>query len=171
MLFSKGEWVLNRKILLCCFLLLSFLVLFCSPVHFLMIRSADGSLLAAYPMRGGEKFSVRYIHSVQKTPVLEIFRLDFREGIELRETVYTDFGAGLPFLVEGRAVFESGGGKFRIYGIQRHLPDIVFRVGRFADYRLLFRERDIPFTQFEKPGKPLRFTGERHPFFVSSFFS
>jgi hypothetical protein len=102
--------------------------------------------------------------------VLEVFRLDFREGIELRETVYTDFGAGLPYLLEGNEVFESGGGKFRIYGIGRHLPDIVFRVGRFADYRLLFRERDIPFTQFEEPGKPLRFTGEKGPYIFSFFY-
>jgi hypothetical protein len=169
-IFLRREWVLNRKILLCWSFLLSFLVLFCSPVHFLTIRSADGFLLASYPMRGGEEFAVRYIHSVQKTPVLEVFRLDFREGIELRETVYTDFGAGLPFLLEGYAAFESGGGKFRIYGIKKHLPDIVFRVGRFADYRLLFRERDIPFTQFEKPGKPLHFGGEKGPFIFSFFY-
>ncbi len=141
-----------------------------SPVHFLMIRSADGSVRASYPLQGTEEFAVRYIHSVQKTPVIEVFRVDFREGLELRETVYTDFGAGLPFLLEGSAVFESGGGKFRIYGIKKHLPDVVFRVGRFADYKILFREREIPFTQFEKPGKPLRFSGETHPVLFAFFY-
>ncbi|NLO58615.1 MAG: DUF1850 domain-containing protein, partial [Synergistaceae bacterium] len=91
-------------------LILVAVIFTCSPVHFLMIRSADGSVIDSYTLQGTEEFAVRYIHSVQKTPVLEVFRVDFREGIELRETVYTDFGAGLPFLVEGSAVFESGGG-------------------------------------------------------------
>ncbi|MBP6332034.1 MAG: DUF1850 domain-containing protein [Aminivibrio sp.] len=134
-----------------------------------MIRDGGGRCLAGYSLRGGEEFAVRYIHSVQKTPVIEVFRIDFRQGIELRETVYHDFGAGLPFLVEGSAVFSSGNGKYRISGIRRHLGDIVFRVGRFADYRLLIRGREIPFTTFEKPGRSLRFSGERRPFLLSFF--
>jgi len=52
-----------------------------------MIRDGGGRCLAGYSLRGGEEFAVRYIHSVQKTPVIEVFRIDFRQGIELRETV------------------------------------------------------------------------------------
>jgi len=152
------------------FFVLGVLFLLCSPVHFLVIRSANGSIIDSYQLGSGEEFAVRYIHSVQKTPVIEVFRVDFGEGIELRETVYTDFGAGLPFLLEGSAVFESGGGKFRIYGIKKLLSDVVFRVGRFADYNLLLRGREIPFTQFEKPGNPLRFSGEKHPFLFAFFY-
>ncbi|NCB17838.1 MAG: DUF1850 domain-containing protein, partial [Synergistales bacterium] len=79
---------MNRKHLILIPLVLFFAILFCSPVHFLTIRDGDGSALARYSLRGGEEFAVRYIHSVQKTPVIEVFRLDFRQGIELRETVY-----------------------------------------------------------------------------------
>lgn len=170
MIFLRREWNVNPKNLSKITLILVAVIFTCSPVHFLMIRSADGSVIDSYTLQGTEEFAVRYIHSVQKTPVLEVFRVDFREGIELRETVYTDFGAGLPFLVEGSAVFESGGGKFRIYGIKKYFPDVVFRVGRFADYNLLLRGREFPFTQFEKPGKPLRFSGEKHPFLFALFY-
>lgn len=102
--------------------------------------------------------------------MIEVFRLDFRQGIELRETVYHDFGAGLPFLVEEGEVFSSGNGKYRISGIRKPLGDIVFRVGRFADYQLLIRGREIPFTTFEKPGRSLRLSGERRPYLLSLFY-
>ena len=170
MIFRRREWNVSPKKLFKTTLILVAVIFSFSPVHFLMIRSADGSVRVSYSLQGTEEFAVRYIHSVQKTPVIEVFRVDFREGLELRETVYTDFGAGLPFLLEGSAVFESGGGKFRIYGIKKYLSDVVFRVGRFADYNLLFRGREIPFTQFEKPGKPLRFSGEKHPFLFAFFY-
>ncbi|MGI6252265.1 MAG: DUF1850 domain-containing protein [Aminivibrio sp.] len=117
----------------------------------------------------GEMYSVRYIHSVQKTPVLELFRADFREGIELRETLYQDFGAGLPFMMEGGAAMETQGGWVRIHGINRHLSGIGYRVARFADFTLLLRGREFPFTEYEKPGRPLHFTGERLPYLLSFF--
>lgn len=114
-------------------------------------------------------FSIRYIHSVQKTPVIEVFTLDLREGIELRETLYKDFGAGLPFLVEGSSRFRSGGGWYRLYGINRHLRDMTFRVGRFADFHLLIKGEEISLTKFERPGRSLLFTGETRSLMFSFF--
>lgn len=137
------------------------------PVRLLVIRRGDSTRAAAYPLRMGETFSVRYIHSVQKTPVDEVFRIAPGDRIELLETVYEDFGAGLPFLVEEGKVFSSGGGKFRIAGYGTFFNEIVFRVGRFAEYRLVLGGREIPFTRFEAPGRPLRFSAETRAFFHS----
>nr|WP_319775830.1 DUF1850 domain-containing protein [uncultured Sphaerochaeta sp.] len=148
--------------------LLSLTICVSLPVRFLVIRSEDSSRIAAYPLRTGETFSIRYIHSVQKTPVDEVFRISSDDRIELLETIYEDFGAGLPFLVEDGKFFSSGGGKFRISGYRTFFSEIVFRVGRFAEYRLLLGGREIPFTRFESPGKPLRFSVETGAFFYSS---
>ena len=142
----------------------------CTPLKSLILRSGDDEVLAVFPLAKGETFSVRYIHSVQKTPVLEVFFINTEGDIELRETIYEDFGAGLPFLVDGSKVFSSGGGKFRISGYAQPLGEITFRIGRFADYHLLLRNKEIPFTRFGTPGKPLSFRGEVRPL-LFSFFS
>ncbi|MGI6783762.1 MAG: DUF1850 domain-containing protein [Aminivibrio sp.] len=120
-------------------------------------------------MSPGESFAVRYTHSVQKTPVIEVYRLDYRQGLEVRETIYQDFGAGLPFLLEGRAVMETGDGWVRIRGINRPMREAVYRVGRFAEFHLLAGGKEIPFTHYEKPGRPIYFTGERRPYILSFF--
>lgn len=159
---SYSHWMFSIPVLF-------FMVVLCSPVHRLTITDGEGRTAGRFDLRSGEEFTVRYVHSVQKTPVLEVFRIDFRQGIELRETLYRDFGAGLPFLLEGRAVMETAGGWVRIYGINRHMPGIAYRVARFADFCLLIRGKEIPFTDFEKPGRPLHFTGERLPFLLSFF--
>lgn len=142
----------------------------CTPIKSLALRSGDNELLAVYPLANGEMFSVRYIHSVQKTPVIEVFFINTEGVIELRETIYEDFGAGLPFLVDGKKVFSSGGGKFRISGYAQPLGQIIFRIGRFADYHLLLRSEEIPFTRFGTPGKPLAFRGEVRPLLFSFFY-
>jgi hypothetical protein len=134
----------------------------------LTIRRGDFSFIASFPLKNGEFFSVRYIHSVQKTPVEEFFLVEKTGMIELRETLYEDFGAGLPFLVEEGKKFTSRDGKFRITGYRVPFKEIVFRVGRFADYHLLLRGREIPFTRFESPGKPLRFSAEKKSFLQNS---
>ena len=145
------------------------IVICCTPLESLALRDEKGELLAVYPLANGELFSVRYIHSVQKTPVIEVFSITTEGVIELRETIYEDFGAGLPFIVDGKKVFSSGGGKFRISGYAQPLGQIIFRIGRFADYHLLLRNEEIPFTRFGTPGKPLCFRGEVRPLFFSFF--
>ena len=160
---------MNIKGLFFLAILLFFAILLCTPVHSLAISRADGTVAARYMLTAGEEFSIRYIHSVQKTPVIEVFTVNLREGIELRETLYKDFGAGLPFLVEGSSRFKSGGGWYRLYGIRRYLRDMVFRVGRFADFTLLRGGKEIPLTRFERPGGSVRFTGETRPLLFSFF--
>ena len=161
---------LTRSTLVLLFLFLFLIVIGCTPLKSLALRSGDDEVLAVYPFANGETFSVRYIHSVQKTPVIEVFFINTEGVIELRETIYEDFGAGLPFLVDGKKIFSSGGGKFRISGYAQPLGQIIFRIGRFADYHLLLSDEEIPFTRFGMPGSPLCFRGEVRPL-LFSFFS
>ena len=170
-LLKKGLRIpLTRNALVLLLFFFFLIVICCTPVKSLTLRDGEDKLLAVYPLANGKTFSVRYIHSVQKTPVLEIFFINTEGVIELRETIYEDFGAGLPFLMDGKKVFSSGGGKFRISGYAQPLRQIIFRIGRFADYHLLVRNKEIPFTRFGTPGKPLCFRGEVRSL-LYSFFS
>src|SRR6056297_1399479 len=53
-----------------------------------------------------EQFTIKYLHSVARTPVLEIFAI--RSGdIVLTSTEYQSYGAGLPFLDQHEYLLED----------------------------------------------------------------
>ncbi len=141
----------------------SFLVLLFSIVPVLTIRNGSGRLLRIFPLGAGETFAPRYLQSVARRPVSEIFSASRGGGLLLRETTFDAFGAGLPFepYDAERFVFEKE--RFRIVGMRRSFPNVSVRVGRVAEHTLLWRGREMLLRVWEKPGKPLTFGIEERP--------
>ena len=65
------------------------------------------------PVREGDEFTLEFIHSVQRTPVKEVFRIDGKGSIYLIETEYPIFRGGFAHYagcwseVEGRGWEDS----------------------------------------------------------------
>ena len=73
--------------------------------------------------------SIRFLHSVQKTPVLE--ELAARKdgsGFVLLATKYQSFGVGLPFL-ETEGVFHQEGDFYVFNHMNRSFPSLSLRTG------------------------------------------
>jgi len=72
---------------------------------------------------------------VQRSPVVEKFRVLPDRSIVVFETIYQDFGAGLPSEVDegAKVVVEPGG--VRIYDMNRVMPRITLRVGSIARHQ------------------------------------
>jgi hypothetical protein len=121
-----------------------------------------GDLLAFFPVRTGEQFTIRFTHSIAKTPVDELFRVDPSGDIVLYETDYQSFGAGLPFDVEGKERLLTENGHYRLVNMDRHLPDFLMAVGTVANHQLLIKGKQIPFTQFAQPGESVRISIKKH---------
>ena len=82
----------------------------------IMLRAADGL-----------DFKIRFIHSVQRTPVEEYFSITEDKQFRLTKTKYQSFGVGLPFLEqEGR--FHQEGNYF-IMEMSRIYPELSLRTG------------------------------------------
>ena len=96
----------------------------------LLIRTDSGSLLRAVPLRGTLEVRLDYVHSVERTPVVESYVAE-RGGLRLVRMEFASQGAGLPtsgYVREGdRFVLRS----------ETRLHALSVRVSRLSNPRLL----------------------------------
>ena len=105
--------------------------------------------------RPNTKFSIRFIHSVQKTPVLENLAVDEDgQGFRLDSTKYQSFGVGLPFL-ESEGNFQKEGDYYVIDGMNRHYHDLTLRTGVGTKLTLFIGDKTYPLYETYKPGTPI----------------
>lgn len=117
--------------------------------HALVVRSAppgepSGDALLVLPLRPGEEFELRYVHSLNRFNVHEVLRYS-RDGVLVVATQFVDgSGAGIGE-VPGEAVFvDAGGGWERLDGLERPIDDpMILRVGGVADQRIVLRDREF----------------------------
>ncbi|MEW6244786.1 MAG: DUF1850 domain-containing protein [Bacillota bacterium] len=92
-----------------------------------LLRPSPGLLVADETGRcflvavNGHRFALEFIHSVERTPVREVFDIS-RGRIILKETHYKSMGAGLPSSGER---FTQEGDWFLIKGMDRDLGPLV----------------------------------------------
>ncbi len=96
----------------------------------LFIDTDQGARLII-PVKKGDSFSLKYTHSVQKTPVAENFIVVGADDMVLDSTVYETYGVGLPFL-PGEGHFEQQDGKFVLTGLGRKFAKVSLHVGPIA---------------------------------------
>ena len=66
----------------------------------LVVTTAEGRILYSEWVSPGDEFEIVFTHSIKRTPVIERFRVQADGTIVVFETVYQDFGAGLPSEVD-----------------------------------------------------------------------
>ncbi len=77
------------------------------PLRLLVARDkTTGEEIFAQRISAGERFRLRYIHSVERIPVTGVFTVDEDNRIILLETYFPSYGIGLPH--EARPDRESG---------------------------------------------------------------
>ena len=107
----------------------------------LTVTDARGKCVWARPVSIGDRYTIRFIHSVMRTPVDEIYEID-KDCSVLRETVYDMVGAGLPSAPEEGQTFSIEDDKFHIRGYSLRIPDLTYRINMVvADHELLFDGR------------------------------
>lgn len=108
-----------------------------SEQHTLVLSDQDGTRLFACAVRPGERFSIVFTHSLALSTVEEVFESMEGGGFRLIETVYADFGAGLPHeeMPGQKMRFEDG--KIILDGYTAEFDELWLRVGHIADHRLV----------------------------------
>lgn len=75
---------------------------------YLIIKDRKSNKKWEYKLDNNQ-FSIGYKHSVMKTEAEELFKVDNEGDIILWETIYKDYGVGLPFLPEdGKLEIKDG---------------------------------------------------------------
>lgn len=118
-----------------------------------------GEYVKSWRLGEGSEFTVKYTHSVELTPVWEIYEI--RGGkIILKETIFQSFGAGLPSTSPYEFdIVENG---FRLHDINLEMSDLIYRVGKVrANHLIIIRGNEYAFLDFAKPEEGLRFETKR----------
>lgn len=95
---------------------------------------------AAYEVSVGDIFSIEFVHSVNKSPVIDYFEIR-EDGIYGIRTVYYGFGAGVPTdLEEGQELSFGEDGSMIISGFERKMSSLIYRVGTVSDHILTLED-------------------------------
>ena len=121
----------------------------CQPCLFVRTQ---GELVAVTAATAGKPFSLRFIHSVQKTPVVENLAIAADgQGVVLHSTKYQSFGVGLPFLAS-EGTFHEEGDYFIFDNMERYFPKLDLRTGVGTQLTLMLNGREYRLYEKYPPG-------------------
>jgi len=121
------------------------IILFFFPVYTLELGPfSGGELIFKQKIQSGDKFVLKYTHSVALTPVWEIFIINKDYQIVLIETDFLDHGAGLPYTTFENEIFVEEEGKFKIKNMHRIISTpIYYRIGAVRENIFYFKGEEI----------------------------
>ncbi len=143
----------GRKLLF--FLFASMVALFIQPSEYIFEISKEESkeIIFRKKVREGFEFSTKIIHSVQLTPVYEMYRVEKSGQLTLVGTKLKDFGWGMPSTEAGQLTLEEGYWVFQ--GPPRSLSRLMFRVTYINEPMLIMDHSEFPLTRVAKDGELL----------------
>ncbi len=104
---------------------------------------STAKIIATLKVKSGDKFTIRYIHSVDKTPIFEKFRLDREKGLVLEKTWFTMFGAGLGHW-PGHGNLSQDSEWITIDNIEQPLGSFILRIGSpSVGHTIIYHEQKI----------------------------
>ena len=132
-----------------------------SPRWCITVRHRDtGHLYARYPMGEGGRFSVQFKHSVNLSPVIDIYEIEGRR-IYVEETVYYHFGAGVQTeLNEGEVLSYGDDGSMIISNIHQDRTGVNYIVGTVYDHILTVDGQQISLRDLCGRNTAIRFNYE-----------
>ena len=114
-----------------------------SPPQLVISNFSNAEIIAVLPVTAGDKFTIRYIHSVDKTPIFEEFRLDLKQGLVLEKTWFTMFGAGLGHW-PGHGDLNQDKEWITIDNIEQPLGSFILRIGALSvGHTIIYQDREI----------------------------
>lgn len=106
-----------------------------------------GAVYKNFSVTEGTEFSVEFIHSVNQSPVIDIFRIE-NESIIADRTVYSSFGAGVQTEIEdGQTLEYDEDGNMVVSGFDIVFPEVKYIVGTVSDHVLRIEGEYISLTE------------------------
>jgi len=131
--------------------------------RFTVIEEKTGKILFYTDVSPGDVFSVKYVHSVNKSPIEDVFEIEQDDGIKLIKTVFHSFGAGVPCELEPGQVLIRKEDRLEIININKHIDRYLLKVGTVADHTLCIQNREIRLYHLAAPKQTVRFEVRRIP--------
>ncbi len=104
---------------------------------------STAEVITSLKVKIGDRFTIRYIHSVDKTPIFEEFRLDRDQGLVLEKTWFTMFGAGLGHW-SGHGNLTQDADWITINNIEKPLGSFILRIGALnVGHTIIYHDQKI----------------------------
>ena len=138
----KNKYIASVGLLIAIIIII---MLFFISVFTLELRPfSDDELIFKQKVQPGDKFILKYTHSVALTPVWEIFIINEDYQIVLIETDFLDHGAGLPYTTFENEIFVEEEGRFKIKNMHRIISTpIYYRIGVARENIFYFKDKEI----------------------------
>jgi len=140
-----------RIVLLLCFPLLGLWPIRC----LLLIDFHEQTLLGALPFSRGDRFTVAWVHSVERTPWRETYALGPAGELMLSETAFRSFGAGVPATFDRPVQLEQGW--IVVKGLAVPRAEVIYLISR-DDYTLTLGTRSWQLTRLIPRDHSLQFS-------------
>jgi len=102
----------------------------------LVIKDQDsGKVYGKWPLEEGGEFAIEFIHSVNKSPVRELYRIEDGKIHPFAVRFYT-FGAGMYSVLEEGQTFNWDGDAMVISGFTASFMELYYIVGTLYDHLL-----------------------------------
>lgn len=125
------------------------------------VRNRDsGELYGCYPIKNGECFSVEFKHSINLSPVIDVYEIE-NGDIYIEKTIYYHFGAGVQTqLNEGETLTYGDDGSMIVGNIHQLRNNVGYIVGTVYDHVLTVGQRKISLRDLCGKNTPVRFNYE-----------
>lgn len=128
----------------------------------LVLRDGEtGRTLAVYPINEGDEFSITFVHSVNNSPVTDVYQIRGKDIYVVR-TIYYSFGAGVQTEIEEGQTLEYGeDGSMIVSGFDRLMDKLSYIVGTVSDHNLRINGETISLRELCGRNKTVSFSLER----------
>ncbi len=100
----------------------------------------------------GQRFVFKYHHSVEKTPVHEIYNVAWNGTIIMDKTKFQSYGAGLPLQTKN---FSKQGNYFVIENMNIKLPEVIIRISKTPNQTVTVVNKRIVLNDVGKVGEKI----------------
>lgn len=105
-----------------------------------------------------EDFNIRFIHSVNRTPVNEYYKIDNNKFI-LYKTCFYSYGAGMSdgSDIPNSSIHYNDDGLIEIESLNKEFEKVTYYVGTFANHTLLAGNKEFMLKDLIEPKCPAVF--------------
>lgn len=146
----------TRLAIICIVIILSILSFYKTTL--LQVYIADkgpkfNEVLLEVPINLGDKFSVKWIHSVSLRPVIETYKVENDLTISIYEMIFDSFSANLPASPDYNTIWEYNEDHIRVYNYDVIFDAVPVVIGKVvANHTLYVNDSIIPLKDIYKPG-------------------
>ena len=129
------------------------LVLAMSRSNYYIVAEHEGRTLFAWAISKGERFEVEFVHSLNLSPVIDIFEFT-GDGLVLRKSIFSSLGAGAPTPSDfpGSELIHADG-VFKLVGIDRPMGAFAVLTSEVPNHRVSFGCREALLLELAGPGE------------------